>query len=250
MLFRSSEHNAIFRCLPPNFTEGLDRVGVERILLTASGGPFRDWSLERIASATPAQACNHPNWSMGRKISVDSATMMNKGLELIEACWLFNTRPEHIQVVIHPQSVIHSLVQYSDGSVLAELGNPDMRTPIAHALAWPERFPSGVAPLDLFTIARLDFQAPDLERFPCLALAIQAAREGGTAPVVLNAANEIAVAAFLDGRIDFPGIAAVVSESLQCLPSRSVEEQGLEFLLAVDSEARACAEQLVRERAD
>ncbi|MBN2885612.1 MAG: 1-deoxy-D-xylulose-5-phosphate reductoisomerase [Chromatiaceae bacterium] len=245
-----SEHNAIFQCLPPNFTEGLDRVGVERILLTASGGPFRDWSLERIASATPAQACNHPNWSMGRKISVDSATMMNKGLELIEACWLFNTRPEHIQVVIHPQSVIHSLVQYSDGSVLAELGNPDMRTPIAHALAWPERFPSGVAPLDLFTIARLDFQAPDLERFPCLALAIQAAREGGTAPVVLNAANEIAVAAFLDGRIDFPGIAAVVSESLQCLPSRSVEEQGLEFLLAVDSEARACAEQLVRERAD
>lgn len=245
-----SEHNAIFQCLPPNFTEGLERVGVERILLTASGGPFRDWSHERIASATPEQACNHPNWSMGRKISVDSATMMNKGLELIEACWLFNTRPEHIQVVIHPQSVIHSLVQYSDGSVLAELGNPDMRTPIAHALAWPERFPSGVAPLDLFAIARLDFQAPDLERFPCLALAIQAAREGGTAPVVLNAANEIAVAAFLDGRIDFPGIAAVVSESLSALPSRSVEGQGLEFLLAVDSEARACAERLVRERAD
>lgn len=245
-----SEHNAIFQCLPPNFGEGLERVGVERILLTASGGPFRDWSLERIASATPEQACNHPNWSMGRKISVDSATLMNKGLELIEACWLFNTRPEHIQVVIHPQSVIHSLVQYSDGSVLAELGNPDMRTPIAHALAWPERLPSGVAPLDLFAIARLDFQAPDLERFPCLALAIQAAREGGTAPVVLNAANEIAVAAFLDGRIDLPGIAAVVAESLSALPSRSVEGQGLEFLLAVDSEARACAERLVRERAD
>jgi len=242
-----SEHNAIFQCLPAHFGEGLERVGVERILLTASGGPFRDWPLERIASATPEQACNHPNWSMGRKISVDSATMMNKGLELIEACWLFNTTPEHIQVVIHPQSVIHSLVQYSDGSVLAELGNPDMRTPIAHALAWPERFPSGVAPLDLFAIARLDFQAPDLERFPCLALAIQAAREGGTAPVVLNAANEIAVAAFLDGRIGFPGIAAVVSESLSALPSRSVEGQGLEFLLAVDSEARACAERLVRE---
>ncbi|MBK1720927.1 1-deoxy-D-xylulose-5-phosphate reductoisomerase [Thiocystis violacea] len=244
-----SEHNAIFQCLPPNFTDGLPKVGVKRILLTASGGPLRDWPIERLSAVTPEQACAHPTWAMGRKISVDSATMMNKGLEVIEACWLFGTDTDHIQVVVHPQSVIHSLVQYEDGSVLAQLGNPDMRTPITHAMAWPERLDSGVAPLDLFAVARLDFQEPDLMRFPCLALAFEAARLGGTAPAVLNAANEIAVAAFLERQIDLPGIAAVVSETLQTLPNESVQGQGLEFLLDVDQRARDCAERLARERA-
>ncbi|MFD2111262.1 1-deoxy-D-xylulose-5-phosphate reductoisomerase [Thiorhodococcus fuscus] len=243
-----SEHNAIFQCLPPNFSQGLAEVGVRKILLTASGGPLRDWPIERLSSVTPEQACAHPTWSMGRKISVDSATMMNKGLEVIEACWLFGTDTDHIQVVVHPQSVIHSLVQYDDGSVLAQLGNPDMRTPIAHAMAWPERFDSGVAPLDLFAVARLDFQEPDMMRFPCLALAFQAARQGGTAPAILNAANEIAVAAFLDRRIDLPGIAAVVAGALDALPEESVEGQGVEFLLDVDRRARESAEQLVATR--
>jgi 1-deoxy-D-xylulose-5-phosphate reductoisomerase len=243
-----SEHNAIFQCLPSNFSTGLAAVGVERILLTASGGPLRDWPVERLAAVTPEQACAHPTWVMGRKISVDSATMMNKGLEVIEACWLFGTDTDHLQVVVHPQSVIHSLVQYQDGSVLAQLGNPDMRTPIAHALAWPERLASGVAPLDLFAVGRLDFQAPDLLRFPCLALAFQAARHGGIAPAVLNAANEIAVAAFLDRRIDLPGIAAVVGDTLDALPDETVEGQGVEFLLDVDRRARECAEQLVLKR--
>ncbi|QGU31530.1 1-deoxy-D-xylulose-5-phosphate reductoisomerase [Thermochromatium tepidum] len=243
-----SEHNAIFQCLPPNFSVGLERVGVRRILLTASGGPFRDWPLERLSSVTPEQACAHPTWDMGRKISVDSATMMNKGLEVIEACWLFGTDPDHIQVVVHPQSVIHSLVQYEDGSVLAQLGNPDMRTPIAHAMGWPERIDSGVMPLDLFAVARLDFQAPDFARFPCLRLAFESARVGGTAPVVLNAANEIAVAAFLDRRIDFLDIAAVVEGTLEALPCESVEGQGLEFLLEVDRRAREQAEHLIEAR--
>ncbi|TCT22319.1 1-deoxy-D-xylulose-5-phosphate reductoisomerase [Thiobaca trueperi] len=244
-----SEHNAIFQCLPTHFSRGLAEVGVERILLTASGGPFRDWPVERLASVTPEQACAHPTWAMGRKISVDSATMMNKGLEVIEACWLFGTDTDHIQVVVHPQSVIHSLVQYQDGSVLAQLGNPDMRTPIAHALAWPGRFGSGVTPLDLFAVARLDFQEPDLNRFPCLALAFQSAQQGGTAPAILNAANEIAVDAFLARRIDFPGIAAIVAGTLDELPEESVEGQGLEFLLDVDRRARECAERLARRRA-
>ncbi|EGV28756.1 1-deoxy-D-xylulose 5-phosphate reductoisomerase [Thiorhodococcus drewsii AZ1] len=243
-----SEHNAIFQCLPPNFSQGLAEVGVRKILLTASGGPLRDWPIERLSSVTPEQACAHPTWSMGRKISVDSATMMNKGLEVIEACWLFGTDTDHIQVVVHPQSVIHSLVQYDDGSVLAQLGNPDMRTPIAHAMAWPQRFDSGVAPLDLFSVARLDFQEPDMKRFPCLALAFQAARQGGTAPTILNAANEIAVAAFLDRRIDLPGIAEVVAGALDALPEEGVEGQGVEFLLDVDRRARECAEQLVVRR--
>jgi len=243
-----SEHNAIFQCLPPNFSQGLAEVGVRKILLTASGGPLRDWPVERLSSVTPEQACAHPTWSMGRKISVDSATMMNKGLEVIEACWLFGTDTDHIQVVVHPQSVIHSLVQYDDGSVLAQLGNPDMRTPIAHAMAWPQRFDSGVAPLDLFSVARLDFQEPDMKRFPCLALAFQAARQGGTAPTILNAANEIAVAAFLDRRIDLPGIAEVVAGALDALPEEGVEGQGVEFLLDVDRRARECAEQLVVRR--
>jgi 1-deoxy-D-xylulose-5-phosphate reductoisomerase len=240
-----SEHNAIFQCLPTGFDRGLGAVGVERILLTASGGPFLDRPRETLAAVTPEEACAHPNWDMGRKISVDSATMMNKGLELIEACWLFGTGPDHVQVVIHRQSVIHSLVQYVDGSVLAQLGNPDMRTPIAHALAWPERVASGVAPLDLFAVQRLDFAPPDLERFPCLDLAIQAAAAGGTAPVVLNAANEVAVAAFLDGRIGFTAIAGVVEETLTSLPPEPVDGCGIAFLLEIDSKARAVAERRV-----
>jgi len=240
-----SEHNAIFQCLPGGFRAGLAKVGVEQILLTASGGPFRDWPTDRLTTVTPAQACAHPVWSMGQKISVDSATLMNKGLEVIEACWLFGTGPERITVVVHPQSTIHSLVQYKDGSVLAELGNPDMRTPIAHALAWPERFDSGVAPLDLVAVGRLDFQAPDPARFPCLQLAFEAARAGGSAPLVLNAANEMAVAAFLGGRVDFPGIARVVAETLQSTAMQSVEGQGLEALIALDQQARATAEQII-----
>lgn len=243
-----SEHNAIFQCLPPNFGDGLPTVGVERILLTASGGPLRDWPLDRLASVTPEQACAHPTWAMGRKISVDSATMMNKGLEVIEACWLFGTDTDRIQVVVHPQSVIHSLVQYQDGSVLAQLGNPDMRTPIAHALGWPGRLDAGVAALDLFEVGRLDFERPDLERFPCLGLAFQAARQGGTAPAILNAANEVAVAAFLDRRIDLPGISAVVDAALAAMPVEPVDGRDLGFLLDVDRQARRRAEQLVRMR--
>lgn len=240
-----SEHNAIFQCLPPNFGDGLPSVGVERILLTASGGPLRDWPVERLASVTPEQACAHPTWAMGRKISVDSATMMNKGLEVIEACWLFGTDTSRIQVVVHPQSVIHSLVQYQDGSVLAQLGNPDMRTPIAHALGWPGRLDAGVVALDLFKVGRLDFSEPDLDRFPCLALAFQAARQGGTAPAVLNAANEVAVAAFLDRRIALTDIADTVAATLDALPIETVEGQDLDFLLDVDQRARARAEHLI-----
>ncbi|WP_295427571.1 1-deoxy-D-xylulose-5-phosphate reductoisomerase [uncultured Thiodictyon sp.] len=240
-----SEHNAIFQCLPTGFRAGLAQVGVAQILLTASGGPFRDWSLEQIAAVTPEQACAHPVWSMGRKISVDSATLMNKGLEVIEACWLFGTGPERVTVVVHPQSTVHSLVQYKDGSVLAEMGNPDMRTPIAHALAWPERFDSGVAPLDLVALGRLDFQAPDPGRFPCLRLAFEAARVGGSAPLVLNASNEVAVAAFLEGRVGFPGIARVVEETLASSPTQAVVGQDLAFLIDLDRRARATAEQLI-----
>lgn len=240
-----SEHNAIFQCLPPAHDRGLPESGVERILLTASGGPFRDADPETLVAVTPEQAVAHPNWSMGRKISVDSATMMNKGLEIIEACWLFATRPERIQVVVHRQSVIHSMVQYADGSVLAQLGNPDMRTPIAHALGWPERIDAGVEPLDLFEIAQLDFEPPAPERFPCLRLAYRAARDGGTAPVVLNAANEIAVAAFLDRRIGFTDIARVVEQTMDRLPPQRVDLSGLEHVLGVDAAARRAAEQRV-----
>jgi 1-deoxy-D-xylulose-5-phosphate reductoisomerase len=236
-----SEHNAIFQCLPGNYASGLNEVGVRRILLTASGGPFRETPLEDLEHVSPEQACAHPNWSMGRKISVDSASMMNKGLELIEACWLFDTAPARIEVVIHPQSVIHSMVDYVDGSVLAQLGNPDMRTPIAHALAWPERIDSGVAPLDLFSIARLDFQAPDELRFPCLRLARQAAETGDSAPAVLNAANEVAVAAFLDRRIRYPEIASMIDEVLNLEPVVAVNE--LETVFEVDAKARTLAEQ-------
>ncbi|MWV17681.1 1-deoxy-D-xylulose-5-phosphate reductoisomerase [Pseudomonas sp. L-22-4S-12] len=234
-----SEHNAIFQCLPGDYARGLGAVGVRRILLTASGGPFRETPLAELEQVSPEQACAHPNWSMGRKISVDSASMMNKGLELIEACWLFDARPSQVEVVIHPQSVIHSLVDYVDGSVLAQLGNPDMRTPIAHALAWPQRIDSGVAPLDLFAVARLDFQRPDEQRFPCLRLARQAAEAGGSAPALLNAANEVAVAAFLERRIRFPEIARIIDEVLNLAPVTAVEN--LDAVLAADARARVLA---------
>ncbi|UUY06515.1 1-deoxy-D-xylulose-5-phosphate reductoisomerase [Pseudomonas sp. J452] len=234
-----SEHNAIFQCLPGDYARGLGAVGVRRILLTASGGPFRETPLAELEQVSPEQACAHPNWSMGRKISVDSASMMNKGLELIEACWLFDAKPAQVEVVIHPQSVIHSLVDYVDGSVLAQLGNPDMRTPIAHALAWPQRIDSGVAPLDLFAVARLDFQRPDEQRFPCLRLARQAAEVGGSAPALLNAANEVAVAAFLERRIRFPEIARIIDEVLNLEAAVAVES--LDAVLAADARARVLA---------
>ena len=236
-----SEHNAIFQCLPQDYARGLGAVGVRRILLTASGGPFRETPLADLQHVTPDQACAHPNWSMGRKISVDSASMMNKGLELIEACWLFDAKPSQVEVVIHPQSVIHSLVDYVDGSVLAQLGNPDMRTPIANALAWPERIDSGVAPLDLFAVARLDFQRPDEQRFPCLRLAREAAEAGNSAPAMLNAANEVAVGAFLDGRIRYPQIAHIIEDVLSGEPVIALDE--LDAVFVVDAKARLRAEQ-------
>ena len=231
-----SEHNAIYQCLPAQHRGGLARHGVRQLLLTASGGPFRTWRPEDIATVTPEQACAHPNWSMGRKISVDSATLMNKGLELIEACWLFDATPEQIQVVVHPQSVIHSMAAYDDGSVIAQLGNPDMRTPIAYGLAWPERIDAGVETLDLFQVARLDFEAPDETRFPCLRLAREAMVKGGAAPAILNAANEVAVDAFLEGQLGFSAIAEVVAEVM----SQPFEgnADSLEQILAADKWAR------------
>ncbi|WP_445620866.1 1-deoxy-D-xylulose-5-phosphate reductoisomerase [Kushneria sp. Sum13] len=238
-----SEHNAIFQCLPREHRGGLDRHGITQLLLTASGGPFRDHDREALAKVTPDQACAHPNWSMGRKISVDSATLMNKGLELIEACWLFDATPDQIDVVVHPQSVIHSMAAYSDGSVLAQMGNPDMRTPIAHALAWPERIDAGVRPLDLFAVARLDFQTPDLERFPCLRLAREAMMAGGTTPAVLNAANEIAVDAFLAGSIGFTDIPVVVETVMGRIERRSADE--LDVILAQDRLARHVAQDVI-----
>ena len=239
-----SEHNAIFQCMPGDYARGLSAVGVRRILLTASGGPFRETPVEALLDVTPEQACAHPNWSMGRKISVDSASMMNKGLELIEACWLFDAAPAKVEVVVHPQSVIHSLVDYVDGSVLAQLGNPDMRTPIANALAWPERIDSGVAPLDLFAIARLDFQAPDEQRFPCLRLARQAAEAGNSAPAVLNAANEVAVEAFLERRIRFPEIAGMIELVLDQEPV--VPLPSLDAVFAADQRARELSREWLR----
>jgi len=240
-----SEHNAVFQCLPARYHQGhrLAEVGVEEILLTASGGPFRDTPLARLPNVTPDEACAHPNWDMGRKISVDSATMMNKGLELIEACFLFGTDPGRVRILVHPQSLIHSLVRYKDGSLLAQLGNPDMRTPIAHALAWPERIESGVAPLDLLAVARLDFRAVESARYPCLDLAYRAAAEGGSSPTILNAANEVAVAAFLAGRIAFTDIATVVGRTLHRLPVEKVAGWEVEQLLEVDRRARGIAEQ-------
>lgn len=234
-----SEHNAIFQCMPDDFKKGLNEVGVERILLTASGGPFRETPVEELSLVTPQQACAHPNWVMGRKISVDSATMMNKGLEVIEACWLFRASPQQIQVVLHPQSVIHSMVEYQDGSVLAQLGNPDMRIPIAHALAWPKRMSSGVDKLNIFDVARLDFEAPQPQRFPCLDLAYQAINANGTAPAVLNAANEIAVQAFLDERLAFDEIPRLIEYVLS--ERTTLEATDLEVILAEDQAARQLA---------
>ena len=240
-----SEHNAIFQGLPGDYARGLSAVGVRRILLTASGGPFREMPAAALSDVTPEQACAHPNWFMGRKISVDSASMMNKGLELIEACWLFDARPEQVEVVVHPQSVIHSLVDYVDGSVLAQLGNPDMRTPIGHALAWPERIDTGVAPLDLFKIGRLDFQVPDEQRFPCLRLAREAAQVGGSAPATLNAANEVAVATFLERRIRFTDIAHLIESVLNAEPVVAVED--LQTVLHADHLARERARDWLRQ---
>jgi 1-deoxy-D-xylulose-5-phosphate reductoisomerase len=241
-----SEHNAIFQCMPDGFRTGAAASAVRRIFLTCSGGPFRATPAEALAGVTPEQACAHPNWVMGRKISVDSATLMNKGLELIEACWLFGVTPDNVEVVIHPQSVIHSLVEYVDGSVLAQLGNPDMRTPIAHALAWPERIESGVKSLNLLEVGRLDFSAPDLDRFPCLRLAYEAARGGGTMPAILNAANEVAVQAFLDRRIGFTDIPRVIEHALSNLPAS--RETLLEAVLSDDRRARDIAEAFIAAR--
>lgn len=239
-----SEHNAIFQALPAGFQRGLHDSGVTRILLTASGGPFRRMPLEALAEVTPEMACAHPNWVMGRKISVDSATMMNKGLEVIEAHWLFGLPANGIEVVIHPQSVIHSMVSYADGSVIAQLGNPDMRTPIAHAMAYPHRIDAGVRALDLFEIARLDFERPDHDRFPCLALAYRALEEGGVAPAVLNAANEVAVGSFLDGALRFDRIPAVIADTLDAITPRAADS--LELVFEADRKAREVAGGLVR----
>ena len=238
-----SEHNAIFQCMPADISKGLKNNGIEKILLTASGGPFRTTPIEQLHSITPEQAVAHPNWVMGRKISVDSATMMNKGLEVIEACWLFDTSHEMIQVVLHPQSIIHSMVSYNDGSVLAQMGNPDMRTPIAHALAWPQRIESGVEPLDLFAVAKLEFEQPDFARFPCLAMAYESLKMGGTATTILNAANEIAVQAFLNEQLKFTGIAKVIEKTLQTLSIQQAKD--LEIILTADQQARQTAAEYV-----
>lgn len=238
-----SEHNAIFQVLPRDYTGRLNEHGINSIILTASGGPFLNTDLSTFDSITPEQAVKHPNWSMGRKISVDSASMMNKGLELIEAHWLFNCPPEKLEVVIHPQSVIHSMVRYRDGSVLAQLGNPDMRTPIAYCLGLPERIDSGVGELDFSALSALTFQKPDFDRFPCLKLAYQAMNAGGSAPCVLNAANEVAVAAFLDKRIKFTDIAKVVAHCLA--QDFSDGRHDIEGLLAQDAQTRRQAEAFI-----
>lgn len=242
-----SEHNAIFQCLPEHYLQternGQPRLGVSQILLTASGGPFINHSLEELQHVTPAQACKHPNWSMGQKISVDSATLMNKGLELIEACHLFAISEHFVTVVVHPQSIIHSMVQYVDGSTLAQMGNPDMCTPIAHALAWPQRIQTHVPPLDLFVNHQLDFQAPDTTRFPALSLARQAMQEGGLAATILNAANEIAVAAFLQQKIRFTDIATVVEHTLNQIQNSGAES--IELILQADQNARTVAQHFV-----
>jgi 1-deoxy-D-xylulose-5-phosphate reductoisomerase len=238
-----SEHNAIFQCMPVDNAARPSLKGVSKVLLTASGGPFREWSLQQMAEATPAEACAHPNWSMGRKISVDSASLMNKGLEFIEACWIFDLAPDQVEVVVHPQSIIHSMVQYLDGSVLAQLGNPDMRTPIAYGLGWPDRLASGVAPLDMVATARLDFEAPDEGRFPCLRLAREAVTSGGTAMAVCNAANEVAVAAFLEQRIRFTEIAQVIERALERVTA--VEPTSLDVVESADAQARESAREFI-----
>lgn len=238
-----SEHNAIFQCMPSGYQAGVQAKEARRILLTASGGPFRSMPIEQMHEVTPDQAVAHPNWDMGRKISVDSATMMNKGLEMIEACLLFNMKPEQIQVVIHPQSVIHSMVDYIDGTVLAQMGNPDMRIPIAHSLAWPERFDSGAKPLNIFDVRRMDFEEPNLERFPCLRLAYKAMKAGGTMPTVLNAANEIAVEAFLNGQVRFTDIPIIIE---RCMDETEVKRaDNLKIILEVDQLARLVSNQII-----
>jgi 1-deoxy-D-xylulose-5-phosphate reductoisomerase len=240
-----SEHNAIFQCLPNEFTKSSQSgLGVEELWLTASGGPFRNTPLDQLTAITPEQACAHPNWVMGRKISVDSATMMNKGLEAIEAFWLFGLPLEKIKVLIHPQSVVHSMVRYRDGSVLAQMGQPDMRTPIAYGLAWPERIEAGVAPLNLTQLASLNFSEPELARFPCLSLAFAAAKAGGTAPVALNAANEVAVAAFLDARLPYLQISTVVEKTLSAITQADADS--LEGILSADAQARKLAQEFVQ----
>jgi 1-deoxy-D-xylulose-5-phosphate reductoisomerase len=241
-----SEHNAIFQCLPPGFRPGVRAAGVRRLLLTASGGPFLNWSAEALASATPSQACAHPRWNMGRKISVDSATLMNKGLEVIEASVLFGMEVRDIEVLVHPQSIVHSLVEYEDGSVLAQLSSPDMRTPIAQALASPERMPAGVEFLDLVRAGRLDFLAPDPERFPCLRHAREAARLGGLLCASLNAADEIAVQAFLDKRLNFGDIPAVIETVMARVQGGAMT--GLAAVMAADEEARALASEAIARR--
>lgn len=239
-----SEHNAIFQCLPQGYSCG-ESVGgvVSRILLTASGGPFRTWSMDKLRSVTPAQACAHPNWDMGQKISVDSASLMNKGLELIEACWLFDVSPSKIDVHIHPESIIHSMVEYVDGSVLSQMGNPDMRTPIAYGLAWPERISAGVPTLDLFKVGQLNFERPDVKRFPCLQLAKDAFNVGGTACASLNAANEISVASFLKGNIPFTAIPDIIYRVLETVSVNDVDS--VERVLSADLEARRVAEEII-----
>ncbi len=240
-----SEHNAIFQCMPAGYTAGDETKQVRRILLTASGGPFRETPVEELHDVTVDQAVAHPKWDMGRKISVDSATMMNKGLELIEACLLFNMSPDDIQVVIHKQSIIHSMVDYVDGSVLAQMGNPDMRIPIAHAMAWPERFESGVEPLDIFEVGKMDFEQPSLQRFPCLRLAYEAIKAGGIMPAVLNAANEIAVDEFLNERLKFTDIPVIIE---QCMRRFSAERADtLEIILKADQEAREQSYIIIKE---
>ncbi len=238
-----SEHNAIFQCLPDNYQAGFKKLGIRKILLTGSGGPFRNTPLAELNTVTPDQACAHPNWSMGRKISVDSATMMNKGLELIEACWLFNTTPDSIKIVVHPQSIIHSMVEYVDGSVLSQMGMPDMRTPIAHAMAWPQRMSSGVERLDFLSGIQLDFEKPDYVRFPCLRLSEEAIRTGGTMPAILNAANEVAVQAFLDEKLAFTAIAGLVEQVMENISSSAAIS--LDVILKNDAEARKVANSLV-----
>ncbi len=241
-----SEHNAIFQCMPEHFSGALRDSGVSKILLTGSGGPFRSYPLDKFSEITPEQACAHPNWVMGRKISVDSATMMNKGLEIIEASWLFNASLDDIQVVIHPESIIHSMVSYSDGSVLAQMGNPDMRTPIAHAMSWPDRIDSGVAQLDVFEVAQLSFEKPDYARFPCLKMAQDALAAGGAAPAILNAANEVAVEAFLENEIPFTAIPETISHCLNHMGVRSADT--LENVLLADQEARETSRAYLQQR--
>jgi 1-deoxy-D-xylulose-5-phosphate reductoisomerase len=240
-----SEHNAIFQCMPAGYKSGMNAKQARRILLTASGGPFREMPVGEMVNVTPDQAVAHPNWDMGRKISVDSATMMNKGLEMIEACILFAMTPDQIQVVIHPQSIIHSMVDYVDGTVLAQMGNPDMRVPIAYSMAWPERFDSGVEPLNIFDVRRMDFEEPNLERFPCLRLAYEAINKGGIMPTVLNAANEIAVDAFLNEKVRFTDIPVIIE---RCMSKFEVKPaKTLAIVLEADEHARVISKQIIAE---